>query len=255
MDFSLTNSNFFNDGNTVLTESIRYDKYTSFKNKFTGKIGLKHTFNDFVFSSNYGTGYKAPSLYQLSNDAGNDLKPEYTKSYDLALQYKDIEVRYFENKVDDLIDYNNNGTPSDYNDDYYSNIEGTSNLRGYEINYNNDIIKDTLLKLSYTNLIAKDEDKNRILRVPRETLKLNLDYYGMKKFHFNINGEYVGDRKDLSDTQTGKYTVWNSVINYSITAKTNLYLKIDNIFNKDYQTVNNYSTAPRSGYIGIEAKF
>ncbi len=253
--FFLTNSNFFNNGDTVLTESIRYDKYTSFKNKFTGKIGLKHTLNDFIFSSNYGTGYKAPSLYQLSKDGGNDLKPEYTKSFDVAVEYKDLEVRYFKNKIDDLVEYNDNGTPSDYSDDYYSNAKGESNLRGYEVNYTNDIVKDTLLSLSYTNLIAKDKDSNRILRVPKETLKLNLDYYGIKKFHFNINGKYIGSREDLSDTQTGKYTVWNSVVNYSINTKTSVYLKVDNLFDKYYQTVNNYASAPRSAYIGFKATF
>lgn len=251
----LTNSNSFNNGNTVLTESLRYDKYTSFKNKITGKIGFKHTFNDFVFSSNYGTGYKAPSLYQLSNDGGNDLKPEYNKSFDVALGYKDLEVRYFKNKIDDLIEYNYNGTQFDYSDDYYSNVEGTSNLRGYEVSYNNDITQNTLLSLSYTNLIAKDKDKERLLRVPKETVKLSLDYYGIEDFHFNLNGKYIGDREDLNDVQTGKYTVWNSVVNYTVNKDTSVYLKIDNIFDKYYQTVSGYASAKRSAYVGLKYSF
>lgn len=251
----LTNSNFFNKGNTVLTESLRYDSYTSFKNKITGKLGFKHTFKDFIFSTNFGTGYKAPNLYELSHDGGNDLKPEYNKSFDMALQYKDIEIRYFRNRITDLIDYNDNGTPFDYSDDYYSNIEGTSKLSGYEISYNNDIAKDTLLSLSYTNLIAKDKNGAKLLRVPRESLKVGIDYYGFKNLHLNLNGNYVGERLDLNSTQTGNYTVWNSVVNYEINKDTSVYLKVDNIFDKFYQTVNNYSTAPRSFYVGLKYKF
>jgi len=253
--FYLTNSNFLNNNTTVFTQSLRYDTYTSFKNKITGKIGFKHSFEDFIFSSNFGTGYKAPTLYELSHDGGNDLKPEYNKSFDIALQYKDIEIKYFRNRITDLIDYNYNGTPTDYSDDYYSNIEGTSKLSGYEISYNNDIAKHTLLSLTYTNLIAKDEDGVKLLRVPRETLKVSLDYYGFKNLHLNLNGNYVGERLDLSSTQTGNYTVWNSVANYEINKDTSVYLKVDNIFDKYYQTVNDYSSAPRSFYVGLKYNF
>lgn len=254
----LTNSNTINQ--TTLTQSLRYDTYTSFENKVTGKIGMKHFYKDFTFSTNYGTGYKAPSLYELNKDNGNDLSPEFTKSFDISTKYRNFEVKYFENKIDDLLSYNNNGTPNDWDDDFYENSEGTSVIKGYELNYKKDVLDDLLLSLNYTNIDAKDKDGKTLGRVPEELVKVSLDYYGFKHTHINLNAQYIGNRWDsngepLNGTKTGKYTVINTVINYDITKDLKIYAKIDNITNKYYQTVNGYATSPRAYYAGMKYAF
>ena len=257
----LTNSNTLNNDNTVFTQSLRYDKYTNFKNKLTGKIGIKHSFDKLIFNSNYGTGYKAPSLYQLSHDGGNDLSPEYTKSFDISGEYSGMKIKLFKNRINDLITYNDNNTgwPNSA-DDFYENTEGESIIKGYEVSYKKSIIKDTLLTLNYTKLSAKDKDDKTLGRVPEELLKIALDYYGIKKFHFNINAKYTGDRWNLNGEptggdKTGRYTVWNSIINYKVNKTFKTYLKVNNLFNKYYQTVEGYATAERSAYIGLKASF
>ena len=70
--------------------------------------------------------------------------------------------------------------------------------------------------------------------------------------------EPIGERYNNANkqgAQTGKYTVWNSVVNYELNKDTKIYLKLDNITNKYYQTVDGYATAPRSAYIGVNYKF
>ena len=39
-----------------LHKLLRYDKYSDFENKTTGKIGIKQYIIDLNISSNYGTG-------------------------------------------------------------------------------------------------------------------------------------------------------------------------------------------------------
>ena len=85
-----------------------------------------------------------------------------------------------------------------------------------------------------------------------------VDYYGISKFHFNVNGQYIGDRHDSANktgAETGNYTVWNSVVNYEINKTFSSYLKVDNLFDKYYQTIDGYATAERSAYIGLKASF
>ena len=103
--FFLTNTNHFL--NSIFTQSLRYDEYSNFDNKVTGKIGIKHFYNNFIFSSNYGTAYNVPSMNQLYTPTyGNeDLKPESTKSFDISTKYKNFEIRYFKNRINDLIGY------------------------------------------------------------------------------------------------------------------------------------------------------
>ena len=257
-----TNSNSFN--RLVVTESVRNDTYNKFQDKMTGKLGVKYLFTEDIFlSSNYGTGYKAPSLYELSHDGGNQLKPEFTKSFDISGNYKDLKLTYFHNKIDDFIQYTD-PTPTDYynNDAYYENGIGRSIIKGYEITYQKNIFSDTLFTLGYTKQNAKDKDGITLGRVPTQLLKIAIDYYGINKLHIHANSTYIGHRYDFNggpdawgQNETGHYTVCNAIVNYELTKQLKTYIKLDNILDKKYQTVYGYTATPRSGYIGLDYTF
>jgi len=73
-----------------------------------------------------------------------------------------------------------------------------------------------------------------------------------------INGEYVGERYDRSGkkgAQTGKYTIANFTSNYDVDKHLSFYAKIDNITDKEYQTVHGYSSSPRAAYAGIKLTY
>ena len=248
-----TNNNKFNDDKTIITESIRKDNYDKFDDKTTGKVGIKqYLWKELNVSSNYGTAYNVPTLYNLYSYYGNkNLSPEKTKSYDLGLEYQGVSITYFNTKIDDMIDY-------DFDISKYGNIAGTSTLKGYELGYKKNVIEDTFLNLSYTSLDAKDNKGQDLQRRPEDSIKFGIDYYGIAKTHLNLNGEYIGDRYDKvnkTGANTGNYAVFNSIIDYEINKTFSTYLKVNNIFDKYYQTVDGYATAERSAYVGLKAKF
>jgi vitamin B12 transporter len=249
----LTNSNKFNDDKTVLTESLRVDQYDKFDNKTTGKIGIKHNIlEDLSVSSNYGTSYNVPTLYNLYSNYGNkNLTPEDTKSYDLQLAFREFSITYFHTIIKDMIEY-------DTSTSKYANIDGESTLKGYELAYKKDVTENTLLNLNFTQLSAKDDEDKDLARRAKRQIGFGVDYYGISDFNFNINGQYIGDRyngANKTGAETGNYTVWNSVINYDINKTFKAYLKVDNLFDKYYQTVDGYATAERSAYLGLKASF
>ncbi len=249
--FFVTNSNKLYE-NTVITESIRTDKYDAFSGKTTGKIGIKHDFeNEFYFASNYGTAYNVPTLYNLYSPYGNtDITPENTKSYDATLGYKGLKLTYFYNTIEDMIDF-------DLSTYTYNNIKGKSTLKGWELGYQKELLVDTLLSLNYTMLSAKDKDGIDLPKRAKENLKFGIDYYGIDKIYFGIFGEYVGSRYDdrAKTKQTGCYTVANAVVNYDITKTVSVYTKIDNITDKYYQTTDGFATSPRAYYAGLKVSF
>ncbi|MDN5053466.1 TonB-dependent receptor plug domain-containing protein [Aliarcobacter butzleri] len=254
--FIANTNKFFND-KTIVTEALRYDKYSDFDNKATGKIGIKqYIIDELNVSSNYGTGYNVPNLYQLHDVwAGNeDLQPEKTKSYDVGLEYKGFSVTYFNNKIKNIIDYN-------YSTFTYDQMNGTSKIKGTEVAYKNAIAEDLLLNLAYTNLSAKDENGNKLLNRPTNKFGFGVDYYGLKDFHFNVNSEYIGSRESVNyltstqRTKTGNYTIWNAVVDYDINKTFSTYVKLDNMFNKDYQIVDGYATSQRTAFVGLKASF
>ena len=263
----ITNNNKFEgliDGNTIFTQSLRYDRFKEFKNKMTGKIGFIHSHSfdkDFESSANYGTSYNTPNLIQSINPWGEsnfDVEPEEVKSYDLSLKYKGLKVTYFVNKIDKMISWYD-PTPTNFynNDAYYDNKSGVSKIKGYELSYKKAIAQSYLLNLNYTRVDAKDKDKKDLARRAKETLKLSVDYFGIRKLHLNINGTYIGERFDdtAKTKQTGKYTVSNFVANYKVLKNTDVYVKVNNLTNKYYQTTYGYATAPRAYYAGVKVKF
>jgi len=248
-----TNSNTFME-KLILSESIRSDNYDAFDDKTTGKIGIKYTFDkDIYLSSNYGTGYNVPTLYQLYDPTYGygGLTPEDTQSYDLSFGYRGFEITGFYNHINEMIDY-------DFTTSKYNNIAGTSILKGIEASYKKEISDNALLSFSYTRLSAKNQQGQDLRRRAKENVKFGVDYYGLDKLHLGLFGEYVGTRYDQDNSkgeQTGRYTVANTVANYDLSKNVKIYAKIDNITNKYYQSVNNYATSPRAYYTGIEVSF
>ena len=254
----LTNNNKITNalGDTIVTESIRYDKYSDFKNKTTGKVGVKQSFSavdGLNLSANYGTAYNIPTLYNLyGNFVGNsNLTPESTKSYDVTLAYKDFSATYFNSKIDNFIDY-------DFSSFNYQNLAGTSNIKGYELAYNSTLTDDIALNLGYTNLTTQNSSGQALARQPKENIKFGLNYYGIDKLHLGAYGEYVGERYDQANKQgeqTGRYTIANFVANYDWDKHLSFYGKVDNIADKYYQTVDGYATSPRAVYAGMKLTY
>jgi vitamin B12 transporter len=252
--YFVTNSNLFDK--LVFTQSLRKDSYDQFESKTTGKLGVKYNFkNDLSLGSNYGTGYKIPSLYEIYDSwAGNSsLKPSSIKSLDLSLNYKDLEITYFDNDIEDEILYSSS-TFSYYNE------TGTSNIKGYNLNYKKNI-SQSLVSFDYSKYDAQDKDGYQLAKRVKDELKLGVDYFGFQKFLFGTDLNYVGDRVEYNwgthdiSASTGNYSVINIYANYLVKPNITAYLKVDNIGDKLYQEVNGYGTMGRNFNVGLNASF
>ncbi|NLN13964.1 MAG: TonB-dependent receptor, partial [Arcobacter skirrowii] len=173
----ISNTNKFFDDKTIFTQALRYDRYSDFENKTTGKIGLKqYIIDDLNISANYGTGYNIPTTFELYDaSSGNiNLKPEKTKTYDIGIEYKGFSATYFNSKIENLINWEWTG-PGMF-DGMNKNIEGKSKFKGIELAYKNYVTEDIFLNLNYTRLSAKNKDKEEFGRRPKDKLGFGVDY-------------------------------------------------------------------------------
>jgi len=244
---------FFADKDTILSESVRYDRYNAFDNSFTGKLGAKQFIkNDLFISANIGTGYNTPTLGQLYGQwgANPNLKPEKSKTSDITFGNDTLWITGFYNEITDLIEY-------DWTLGYIQ-TSGTSKFKGVELGYE-DFFADRLgVKALYTYLEAKDANKQNLARRPQQQLDVSLDYYVSDTMDLGVNAQYIGKRYDSANdqgAQTGKYTVVDFVANLQTSKRVSLYAKINNVTDKYYQSVDGYATAGRSLYIGLNAKY
>ncbi len=255
----ISNSNRFDNlafGKTVFSQSIRYDKFEKFDNRFTYKIGVKHTYKniqDLTTSLNYATAYNIPTLYQLYSHVGNiDLNPERTKGFDIALSYRDFKATYFSSRVKEMIEYVIEN-PKTFEGSFY-NLSKESKLDGIELSYDASIESMALAyKVNYTYLKAVDSSGKKLLRRPTNSLNISLDNYTISNTHVGALIQYVGKRDDKHQKLSG-YVVVDFICDYDISDNLNIYVKIDNIFDKKYQEISGYATDSRSFYAGFRYK-
>ena len=248
----------------VLSQALRYDHFSDFKNKLTGKVGAKYLFNkNFNIYANIGTAYKTPNIMNMINIWGLsnfNLEPEKILSYNIGIKYFGLGVNFFRNEIKDMIVWKSGANWWDPGQNV--NIPGTSVLKGVEVSYQQILLEKILLGINYTYLDARDKDGNRLLRRPRYQIGFNATYFATKNLNINANGTYVGSRADkdfstypASDVDTGRYFVLNSKIDYKINKIWSTYFKVTNLLNKRYQSVYGYASGERSFYVGVNAKF
>jgi vitamin B12 transporter len=257
----LSNSNTFealSAGETIFSQAIRYDDFDSFKNKFTYKIGVKHYhkhIKDFWTSFNYATAYNVPTNYQLfaPNYGNTNLKPEETKGFDITANYKGFEVTYFQNKIDDMIDYVMTD-PATYAGGYF-NLEGKTTLKGVEVTYAGSVEAANLAyNINYTYLDTEDNKGKTLKRRPKNSANLALDYYGIAQTHLGAVVSYVGEREESYKPDYDAYTLLDVSANYEVNPAFTLYANITNALDKKYENIYGYATAKRAFYAGFRYK-
>jgi len=253
-----------NINNTFLpTFGFRLDRHNKYGSSATFHVAPVY----FIGRSNtklrasIATGFKAPSLYQLYSQYGDEtLKPEKVKSFDIGFEqylYKDIislSAEYFYNDFNNLIDFESNLYK-------YVNI-GSAFTNGIEIETAARPLKNLYLKLYYTRLNAEDKTaKEKLLRRAKNKAGITANYL-YKKLNLNLNMLFVGKRDDMDYSSwppqriiLKEYTKINLTASYNITQTAQVFAKIENLTNQDYEDVLGFGTPKRAFYFGFKLNY
>ncbi|MBA7490465.1 Vitamin B12 transporter BtuB [subsurface metagenome] len=248
-----------------ITLGMRVDNHSCFGSVTTYRIAPAYFFKTGTkFKATYGTGFKAASLYQLYAPAtawcpiGNEnLKPEKSKGWDVGIEQYLLEDRltlgatYFRNDFEDLIQFD--WTRGHIN---IAKVE----TKGMEIFISALPLEDLVIQGNYTYTDTEDKEiGEKLLRRPKHKGNLSLNYRFSKKGNINLGVIYVGERDDLYPypyrVEAEAYTLINLAAFYDITENLQLFCRMDNLFDKDYEEIKGWGTARRSFYGGLKATF
>ena len=247
--------------NLYITFGGRFDNNEAFGNKSTYRIAPAYSVDSTgtLLKASYGTGFKAPSLYQLYSFFGNrDLNPETSKGFDAGFEQPLLDNRlrfgssYFQLDIEDLIDYS-------FSTNAYVNV-GSAKTRGLESFIRYAPMASLSFALTHTYTLAEDKtDDSELLRRPRHSFALDSNWNVTDAFRLGASLNYVGVRTDIdetfSETRMGGYPLLNLNADWNAMKNLSLYGRINNLLDRQYENVYGYGTEGLSGYAGVKVKY
>ncbi|MFQ5441713.1 MAG: TonB-dependent receptor plug domain-containing protein [Thermodesulfobacteriota bacterium] len=207
----------------------------------------------------FGTGFKAPSLFQLFSQYGDvNLTPEKSTGWDIGLEQTllnkkaAIEATYFRNDFDDLIDFDSSTST-------YKNISKAW-TRGVELSASLRPVDVLTLSANYTYTDTEDKTTGaELLRRASNKFGFDLSYRFLKKGNVNLGVKFTGERDDLdfstfpaTTVRLGSYTLVNLAASYDISKHVRLHGRIENLLDEDYEEVLGFGAAGISAFAGVK---
>lgn len=239
----------------IFNAGMRYDHYELSGSRTTYRIGGLYNLRTagLRIRANYGTGFRAPSMNELYYPFfGNpDLRPEKSYAWDAGIE-KDLfsermtlSVTYFREYYKDLINY-------DPNTWLAKNIS-RAEVRGVETGLRVRVSQMIELKAGYVNLDTEDrETGQRLTRRPEHRANLQLNII-KDAFTGTVYYTYVGGRYDAAiNGNLPPYWIVNLSANYKLSRLITTFMRIENLFDKDYEEAGGYGRPGFSAYGGIK---
>jgi vitamin B12 transporter len=233
-------------GRHQLQLNVRQDHYSDFGSASTWLAGYGFRLTDaWRVSATASTGFKAPSFNDLYFPFGGNpaLKPERLKSREVGLQYaadaQELRATLFNNRFTDLI-----GSDADFN---RINID-RARVRGVELTYAGRI-GDNGVRADLTRQDPVDLTTGAQLPRRARTLAHLALTHDAGPWQLGSAVRYSGARPDAGKT-LASYAVLDLTASYTVSKQVKLFGRIENVFDRDYETVFGYRQPGRGVFVG-----
>jgi len=247
----------------TLTAGVRHDVYDDYggQTSFGGNAAFTPNDGRTMFRATYAEGFRAPTLTEGQPPYGNpDLKPETARNFDLGVEHQflgnkaQIFATYFNRRSNDLIAFSAISFQSE-------NIDKVT-AKGLEAGLNLNPTNDIDIRASYTlvdaiNRSAGANFGNRQALRPQHSASVTADW--QTPFGLSVGSSLllIGDSFDnaANTLRLNGYALVGLRVSMPLTDTLEVYSRIDNLLNADYNVVSGYNSFGRNATIGVRAKF
>lgn len=245
----------------TLTAGIRHDDHRDYGGHTTFGGNAALDLGTAIVRASYAEGFKAPTLFQLRSDFGNPaLRPETARSYDVGVEQKLIgnklsaSLTYFRRRTRNQIDfavrrYENVARSR------ASGVEAALYLRPAEALR----INAAWTYVDAENRTAGSPDFGKaLLRRPQSSFALNADWRTPAGLTLGGTLRQVSDSIDRNElgqrVRLDGYVLADLRASWPASERLELYGRVENLFDAQYQTVLGYGAPGRAAYAGVRVR-
>jgi vitamin B12 transporter len=242
----------------TLTGGLRYDDDDRYGSETTGRAAASWQLStDIRLRATWGQGFKAPTIFQSTFICGfcgltapnPNLKAETSESFDAGVDWSigavDISVTAFDQETENLIDFSFTQG--------YANIALTKS-QGVEVEIAAPITNWLEARLSYAFIDAEDGSGSELPRVPEQSGDAELVFTPRGPFSASIAVRHNGDQSDGFGPRVPGWTRTDLAAAWKLGSHAELYGRVENLFDEDYQSVGGYGTPGVSGLVGVRVR-
>lgn len=245
----------------TVTGGLRHDSYSDYGSHTALGGNLAYTPDEgrTVLRATYAEGFRAPTLTEGQPPYGNpDLKPETARNFDLGVERSflgdraSVAVTWFHRRSSNLITFSSASGQSE-------NI-GKVKAQGVEVAFSLRPTSRLHIEAGYarvnaTNRSEENFGKHLQLR-PRNSANLTVDWETPLKLKLGATLLAVGDSFDdaANTVRIDGHVTADIRASYPVTDKVELFGRIENLWDEDYQTVAGYNTPGRAAYVGARLR-
>ncbi|WP_169303105.1 TonB-dependent receptor domain-containing protein [Thalassotalea mangrovi] len=240
----------------ILEGAIRYDYVEKVGENTTYNLSLGYQFTPgLLVSLNRGTGFKAPGFNDLYwPGSGNpDLQPEQARSDELLVRYLfsrgKLELSAYDSEFENLIAW----APGEFGLWQPSNVN-EAKIKGAEATFELQV-GPTSNRLAVAYIDAKDVQSNKdLVRRPSLTANYMLGY-DWRDYSFTLITNYRDKSLDSGMINLPSFTTFDLGMQYALNQALSFNVKLNNVFDRQYQTVSQYEADGINGYAGVMYEF
>ncbi|MBB6226266.1 vitamin B12 transporter [Polymorphobacter multimanifer] len=259
----------------TLTGGLRHDEHDRFggATTFGGSGVYTLAATGTTLRASYAEGFKAPSLFQLQSDFGNQqLRPERSRGWDAGVAQSalddtlDASITYFKRNTSDLIVFVSCPQPPagiciDRPFGTYDNV-AAARAEGVEIALGLRPVEALRVQANYTYTDATNRSPGnasfgkQLLRRPQDSVSALIDYRWPFGLETGATLTHVGRTFDnaANTTRLEGYVLADLRAAFPIGRGIEIYGRIENLFNERYETVLLYGQPGRAGYAGVRMR-
>ena len=256
-----------------VTAGLRYDDNDDFGDHLSYRFTSAYLQdlgdgNTLKYHGSYGTGFRAPSLNELAyNDgpwawgpaAGLALDEETSKGFDVGLSYYaasgfELGAIYFNQRIEDEIYFDLIAFTG------YLQAKGDSKSTGVELFFDYPFAQQWRIFGNATYNDTETPDGAQRIRRPEKIANLGGQFSSAnQQFLLIANLRYSAASEDelfgVGRLDLDDYVVLDISANYQLTEQAEIYGRIENVGNVDYEEVTGFNTGGSAAYAGLRYSF